>query len=265
MGYKVDYHVHSWYSDGTMKPTELVRDYHEKGYDIISITDHDGIDGVQEALIAGEALKMKVVPGVELATLHNGIELHILGYQFDHEDEDLLEKMEELKELRKDRNRRLLAKLQEMGYELTEADLKQRKGQKYIGKPNFARALAAKGYVSTPKEAFEPGKFLESPEAKSILREKISAGEAIEMIKAAGGMCVLAHPAKIKKIGERGSQEYWDNLDQLLRELKKLGLKGMECYYPTHTEEETLKFVVLAGKYHLHITEGSDFHGDDMR
>ena len=213
MGYKVDYHVHSWCSDGTMKPTELVRKYHEEGYDIIALTDHDGIDGLQEALIAGEALKLKVITGIELTTVHEGTELHILGYQFDHEDEDLLEKLEELRQMRKDRNSRLLAKLQEMGYDLTEADLKQRKGQKYIGKPNFARALAAKGYVSSPKEAFAPGKFLESPEIKAITRQRISAEEAIQMINNAGGMAVLAHPAKIKKLGQRDSAEYWENLD----------------------------------------------------
>lgn len=263
MSYQVDYHIHSWHSDGTMKPTELVRKYHEEGYDIISITDHDGVDGVQEALIAGEALKIQVITGIELATIHEGRELHILGYKFDHEDEELLERLEELKKDRKDRNKKLLAKLQEMGYELTEEDLKQRKGQKYVGKPNFARALAAKGYISNPKEAFTPGKFLESPEAKAIERKKMSTEEAIKLISKAGGMAVLAHPAKIKKLGERGSEEFWTNFDQMLRQLKMMGLKGLECVYPTHSEEETLRFVTLAGKYHLHITEGSDYHGEE--
>ena len=263
MGYKVDYHVHSWCSDGTMKPTELVRKYHEEGYDIISITDHDGIDGIAEALIAGEALKIQVITGVELSVDFEGINLHILGYKFDHENEELREKMEELREYRKERNEKLLAALQNMGYDITMEDAKQRKGQKYIGKPNFARALVAKGYVGSVKEAFAEGVFLNAPEIKAIEKKKMTAEEAIKLIAQAGGMAVLAHPAKIKKIGERGSEEYWKNFEELLRSLKKMGLKGLECFYPEHTEEEQLKFAVLAGKFHLHMTEGSDYHGDE--
>ena len=263
MGYKVDYHVHSWCSDGTMKPTELVRKYHEEGYDIISITDHDGIDGIAEALIAGEALKIQVITGVELSVDFEGINLHILGYKFDHENEELQEKMEELREYRKERNEKILAALQNMGYDITMEDAKQRKGQKFIGKPNFARALVAKGYVGSVKEAFAEGVFLNAPEIRAIERKKMTAEEAIKLIAQAGGMAVLAHPAKIKKIGERGSEEYWKNFEELLRSLKKMGLKGLECFYPEHTEEEQLKFAVLAGKFHLHMTEGSDYHGDE--
>jgi predicted metal-dependent phosphoesterase TrpH len=246
-----------------MKPTELVRKYHEEGYDIISITDHDGIDGIAEALIAGEALKIQVITGVELSVDFEGTNLHILGYKFDHENEELQEKMEELRGYRKERNERILAALNAMGYDISMDDAKQRKGQKYIGKPNFARALVAKGYVGSVKEAFEEGKFLNAPEIRTIERKKMSAQEAIALINQAGGMAVLAHPGKIKKIGEKGSEEYWNNLDQILRSLKKMGLKGLECIYPEHSEEEQLKFVMLAGKYHLHITEGSDYHGDE--
>ena len=263
MGYKVDYHVHSWCSDGTMKPTELVRKYHEEGYDIISITDHDGIDGIAEALIAGEALKIQVITGVELSVDFEGVNLHMLGYKFDHENEELQEKMRELRVYRNERNEKILKALQDMGYDITMDDVKQRKGQKYVGKPNFARALAAKGYVGSVKEAFAEDAFLNAPEIRAIEKKKMSAQEAIDLINQAGGMAVLAHPAKIKKIGERGSQEYWDNLDGIVRSLKKMGMKGMECFYPEHTEEEQLKFAVLAGKYHLHMTEGSDYHGDE--
>lgn len=263
--YKVDYHIHSWYSDGTMKPTDLVRRYYDMEYDMISITDHDGIDGVQEALIAGEALKIKVISGVELAVEHEGKELHLLGYQFDPENPALRAKLEELRQYRDERNEKMLAKLQEMGYALTMEDLKQRPGQTYIGKPNFARALAAKGYISSPSEAFAPGKLLDSPELKAISRKKISAEEAISLLKEAGGMAVLAHPMKIRKLGLRGGEEFWENLDIMLRQLKKMGLSGMECIYPSHSEEEIIKLVNLAGKYHLHITEGSDYHGDDLQ
>lgn len=257
MNFKTDYHTHSWYSDGTLKPTELIKMYKEKGYDLVALTDHDGVDGVNEAVIAGEALEIQVVPGVELAAdmefEGKQIELHILGYHIDIENDDLLDKLAELRKNRKERNEKLLAKLNEMGYELTYEDLLQRPKQKYVGKPNFARALKAKGYeVPNMWEVFE-----------SVEKKKISVQEAIDVIKASGGMAVFAHPMKTKGIGEKGSDEFYKNLEAMTRELKKMGLKGMECFHPSADEKAGLKLVTIAGKSHLHITEGSDFHGDE--
>ncbi len=262
MNYKVDYHIHSYYSDGTMSPVELVRKYHDDEYEIISITDHDGIGGIQEALIAGEALKIKVVPGIELSTEYHGHEIHLLGYYFDTQNPQLIEKLNELRESRRRRNLRLLDKLKELGYDITIEELESRSKTGYIGKPNIARLMVEKGYISNVSEAYEPGKIFESPQLKEIRREKMDTIDAIKLVNTAGGIGVVAHPGKIKGLGPKGSDEYWNNMDSLIRDLKKAGLKGLECYHPSHTEEDALKFVVLAGKYHLHITEGSDFHGD---
>ena len=270
MKYKVDYHVHSYYSDGTMKPTDLVRKYKDDEYDMIAITDHDGIDGLMEAKIAGEALQIQVIPGIELSTAYEdfhgeALELHMLGYNIDSENPDLVKRLEAIKQERKVRNEKLLKVINDMGYELSYEDLLQRPGQTYIGKPNFARGLVKKGYISLPKEAFEEGRFLESPEAKKIKKVKISTIEAMDLIKGAGGISVLAHPMEIKGLGEVGSDEFFDNLDLLVRELKKNGLKGMEVFHPSANHEDSLKLADIAGKYHLHMTEGSDFHGDEVR
>ena len=100
MSYKADFHVHSYYSDGTMSPVELVTYYHDQEYDMIAITDHDGIDGVHDAKIAGEAIKMGIISGVEFSTEFEGHELHILGYYFDHENPELIAKCAELKKTR---------------------------------------------------------------------------------------------------------------------------------------------------------------------
>ena len=262
MSYKADFHVHSYYSDGTMSPVELVTYYHDQEYDMIAITDHDGIDGVHDAKIAGEAIKMGIISGVEFSTEFEGHELHILGYYFDHENPELIAKCAELKKTRRERNQRLLDKLAEMGYEMSLEELERQSKKGYVGKPNIARLMVQKGYIKETKEAFEPGKIFESPEVKAIRRKKMDTVEAIELLKAAGGMAVLAHPGKIKSLGEKGTEEYWQNMDSLVKSLKKAGLKGMECFHPAHSEEEALKFVVIAGKYHLHITEGSDFHGE---
>lgn len=263
MSYKSDFHIHSYFSDGKLKPTELVSMYKEKDYDMISITDHDNIDGVNEAMIAGEALKIKVLPGIEFATRDDeDNSIHILGYNFDIEDDDFLDKIRELKKFREERNEKLLIALNEMGYELTKEDLIFRKKQKFIGKPHFAQALLDKGYTTDFREAFQDGKFLESEKVRNIRRKTFITKDSIELLNNAGGMAVVAHPMKIKSLGAPRSDDFFSNLDKLIGKLKKCGLKGLECYHPSATEEDSLKLVNIAGKYHLHITEGSDFHGD---
>lgn len=256
MSYKVDYHMHSYYSDGTMKPTDLVRMYKEKEYDIIALTDHDGVDGISEAVIAGEALKIKVIPGIEFSTGYDfdgrELELHLLGYHIDIENQPLQERLKEIRKDRDVRNEKLLAYLNGLGYELTREDLLQRPGQTYVGKPNFARAIARKGYeIENLWEVLD-----------TVKKDKISIFKAMELIKGAGGMSVLAHPMKTKNLAELRSDAFWDALERILRDLKKHGLKGLECFHPSATEEDSLRLVNLAGKYHLHITEGSDFHGE---
>ena len=119
-----------------------------------------------------------------------------------------------------------------------------------------------KGYINKVSEAFEPGRFLEDPQLKEIKKYLIPAEEALTIIRDAGGIPVLAHPCKIRGIGRRGSEEFRDSFSQLLKRLRQAGLKGLECIYPDHTEEERLFFIDEAARLHLHITEGSDFHGD---
>ena len=264
MAVKMDLHMHSTYSDGTLKPVELVKKCHDDEYSLIALTDHDGIGGVREAMIAGEALGIEVIPGIELAADLDGREIHVLGYYFDLDNADLNHVIEELKLRRRDRNERLLKCLNEMGYELGFEDLKQRPNQAYIGKPNFALALVRKGYISKASEAFLPGKLLESPEARAVKRDMISADEAIELILNAGGIPSLAHPMKLRDIGEKGSPEFFNNLESIIVDLKAKGLKAVECFHPSATHEQGVDLAILAGKYHLHVTQGSDFHGTEF-
>lgn len=267
-----DYHLHTYYSDGTMSPTDIVKRAKEMELVEIAITDHDGIDGVREAQIAGKALDVSVISGIELDTsfsfenneVSKELTLHILGYRIDIKNKALNEELEEMKKARADRNERLLKVLEEMGYPVDVKDMIVNEEQEYIGKPSIARAMVKKGYISNPREAFEEGKFLESEKAKEVEKKKISSQHGIELIKQAGGTAVLAHPMKIKKIGERGSQEFYINLDKIIRTLKIAGLGGMECFHSSHSKEEALKLVDFAEKYHLHVTTGSDYHGPDF-
>ncbi|MBN7773707.1 PHP domain-containing protein [Clostridium aminobutyricum] len=265
MSYKTDLHLHTYFSDGSMSPTDIVKRAKEMGYELISITDHDGVDGIPEATIAGKALGIKVIPGIELSTEdEQRISMHILGYDIDIDNPELLDKLKELKQKRKDRNDQLIEVLNKMGYAISMEDLRFTEGQSYIGKPIIARALLKKGYITDAKQAFESGKFLESPEAKAVKKDKISAEEAITLIKKAGGIAVLAHPMKIKKIGDRGTDQFYEELEKLIQKMKAFGLKGIECYHTDQTNQESLRLVELAEKYHLHITEGSDYHGPEF-
>ena len=261
MGLKVDFHIHTWYSDGSISPTEVVKQAKARDYDMIAITDHDGVDGVKEAMIAGEAVELRVVPGIELATeTEEGIGLHILGYHIDIEYAHLKDVLLDLRQKRNRRNETLLTVLANMGYPLDETDLACEYG--FVGKLTIARAMAAKGYIDNPKEAFAKGGILESPQARAVKKEKLQSMAAIKLIREAGGIAVLAHPIQIRGMGVPGSDEFYGNVELLVRRLKKAGLGGMECFHPDQSHEQSLRFVELAEKYHLHITEGSDFHGD---
>ncbi|MBQ7703534.1 MAG: PHP domain-containing protein [Firmicutes bacterium] len=266
--YKCNYHMHSYYSDGAYSPEALAKKFADEEYDVIALTDHDGIDGLKEFLESCEKLGIRGVTGIELATelILDGKSygLHILGYGFDPENEDLKSVCRELRILRHERNERLCSALNELGYDLDLEEMEQRSVGGYIGKPDIARELVRKGALSEPKEAFTE-KVFERPEISAIRKKKLSAEEAIKLIRGAGGTAFLAHPAKIRELRDkRGSEEFFGELQGILKALRQLGLRGLECIYPANTEEEQFRFIQMAGKYHLHISSGTDFHGDDM-
>ncbi|MBQ1472109.1 PHP domain-containing protein [Eubacterium sp. AB3007] len=265
MGLKMDLHMHSTFSDGTMRPVDLVKKYHAEEYSLIALTDHDGIGGVKEAQIAGEALGVQVISGIELSTLFEGrTKLHILGYYIDIENKALNEKLEKILAARVERNQKLLKVFQDKGIDITYEDLLQRPGQTYVGKPNFALAFQKMGLVEKPADAFQSKDLLGSPEAEAVRKEPFDSIEAVKLLREAGGIPSLAHPLKIKGIGEPDSEEFYENLDGILRALKKAGLKGLECFHPSATHEQGIRLVKFAEKYHLHVTEGSDYHGPEF-
>jgi len=259
---RTDLHIHTVFSDGQMTPEAIVKKAKQLGFEKIAITDHDGIGGVQSAVNAGREEGIEVIPGIELAAeLADGTGLHILGYNIDIKNSRLLEVMEYLESKRYERNLKFIAMLNDMGYDITMEDLKKQQPNSFVGKPVFARLLAAKGYIGNPKDAFKPGFIFESTQAKAIRKEKLSAAQAIQLITEAGGSAVLAHPIQIEGKGVKGTQEFYSNVESIIRELKKYGLEGLECYHPDHDMQQTERFVQIAEKYDLYITRGSDFHG----
>lgn len=265
MSDKTDLHIHTYYSDGTQSPTQVVTWAHDHGLTTIAITDHDGIDGIEEATVAAKEFGIKVVPGIEIsAQTEEHIGLHILGYDIDLKNQQLRKACETMRNKRKIRNELLMKALNRLGYKLGWKDLELRDGQDYLGKPQFAMAMVNKGYFKTPKEAFGLKGAFVSKEIRKIRKEKVSDAEAIHIILGAGGMAVLAHPAKISHIGEPGTPEFYNKLDSMLSELKLKGLGGLECVYPEHTDEQTIQFTIMAHRHGLKVTGGSDYHGPEF-
>ena len=265
MELKVDYHIHTNCSDGELTPTQVVKKFKKEEYDVIAITDDDGVDGIKEAKIAGEAIELKVIQGVELSSITEaGVNVHILGYNMDLENNEFIETLDELKEWRRDRNKVLIKKLNDLGYHVDIDEIYKAKGNDYIGKPDIARYLLDKGMIAKMDDAFSSESGIYSKEEiENITRKKLNIKDAINIIKNAKGIAVLAHPMKIKGIGEKGSDEFFLNLNNLVKDLKVEGLKGLECYHPSASEDDSKKLVEFAEKYHLHITEGSDFHSEN--
>lgn len=261
--YKVDYHIHTTASDGEATPTQIVRRAAELEYDIISITDHDNTNGIAEAMIAAEAVGIKLIPGIEIAVVtEEDTGLHMLGYNIDIEDEALKAFLSEMVERRRERNEQLFKALQEIGYDITRDDIQVGQND-FIGKPLIARALVNKGYIANERQAFSR-EILGSERCRSVRKVKPLAKDAIKVITEAGGTPVLAHPIQTRGIGRPGSETFYRNMDRIIGRLKRQGLKGLECFHPDQNAEQSGRFVEMAEKYHLHITRGSDFHGKDL-
>ena len=272
----IDLHTHTYYSDGTLSPRALAAMAKERGIDTLAITDHDGVDGLAEGRAAAEALGIRFIDGVELSArllLEQGREepayayMHILGYGIHGEFPPLLEKLNDIRERRRQRNAKMLSVLADMGYALDRRDIQVYPEQEYVGKPNFARALAKRGYAADTAEAFASERMMAAPGIKAIHREKIEAEEAILLIGAAGGQAVLAHPMKVAYKGrsQEDREAFFARLAHIAARLKEFGLSGMECCYSAHTQEETLRLWELAGKLELFSTAGSDYHGPGMK
>lgn len=253
----VDLHTHSTASDGQYTPSELVGLAAERGIQTLALTDHDNIDGVDEAVEAGRLLGVWVVRGVELSA-DDHTNLHILGYGYQAESPVLRDMIAKLKLDRDKRKHRIAEFLQSKGIDLPLCDVEALAKGGVVGRPHFALAMVEHGYVKDRREAFDC--YLDTPEFRKWDQRKPSAEECIKTIKTAGGKASLAHPYQI--VFSPGEEQ---DLEVLLRRLVCYGLDAIECYYPKHTPEQQAYYLGLAEKYRLHVTGGSDFHGERLK
>jgi predicted metal-dependent phosphoesterase TrpH len=253
----IDLHIHSSASDGTLTPAEIVARARRLGLAAIAITDHDTLDGVHQILKDGVPQDIHFLTGVELSSappshLPSRGSLHLLGYGFRSDDPDLMQQLQKLQAARRNRNPRIVAKLRELGIAISMNELEPPGSTRQTGRPHIADLLVKKGVVATFDEAFE--RYLGNGGPAYVDKYRIDSRDAIQLIRRAGGIAVLAHPALIQPLRP------WP-LEDLLAELKSHGLEGVEAYYPEHSEAQTQRYLMWARRHGLVVTGGTDFHG----
>lgn len=272
-----DLHLHSFFSDGSQSPEEMVQRAHGFGYSYCAVTDHDGTGGVERALAEGKRLGIKVIRGIEFSSdftaalpgfPRNRYYMHILGYDFDPQNKALCEALEHIRHRRFVRNEELRAAFAARGIEISLEELDAYTPNDFIGKPSFARVLISRGLVGSIDEAFSDERYLGAPEIRAIRKDKISAELAIELIRDAGGMTFFAHPYQLsyRSQGDNDSEDiYRLKLSLVVAELAKLGMRGIEACYPTHSPDERDFALQLAKANGLLVSRGSDDHGLGVR
>ena len=246
---RVDLHLHTTASDGALSPVDLVQQAKAHGLECIAVTDHDSTNGIDEATAEGLRFGVQVIPGIEMSTDIPRAEVHVLGYYLNYRDNQFQSLLVQLREGRRDRAEKMVAKLAEMGLDLSWERVQEVAGAGSVGRPHIAQVMLERGYVSSLAEAFT--EYIGRNAPAYVERYKLTPVEAVQMILGVGGLPVLAHPAEVI------------TLSQLLPELTAAGLVGLECYYFGYSPEAVEGLVALADERGLVPTGGTDFHGRD--
>ncbi len=244
----LDLHVHSTASDGLLSPQELIDEAVAAGLEGMALTDHDTVGGIEAAQEYAHRRypDFWFIPGIEMNTDVGPHEVHILGYFIDPTYEALLKRLEEIRQERIQRNWKMVGKLNAMGYRISADRVAELAQGGVVGRPHIAQALVEKGYVFSVKEAFD--KLIGQGKPAYVPRYKFLPEEAVQLIKGAGGVAVLAHPGLV------GNKE-------LVEKILSLDIEGIEVYYPEHTDEDISRYLEMARERGLLITGGSDYHG----
>ena len=242
-----DLHIHTYYSDSSSSPQEVVDDALKANLNCISITDHDTIDGIVPVQEIAQARGLEVVPGIELSSEIHGKDIHILGYFIDIQNVALVERINMIQESRIDRMKKMIAKLKTMGIDNIELEeVCALTKSRSVGRPHLAAVLKQKGWISNIQQAFE--RYIGEDGPAYFTKYDQSPYEAIKLINDAGGLAVMAHPMLTQK-------------DELIKSFVEAGLGGLEVYYPNCSDAVIEFYSNLAKKYNLLATGGSDAHG----
>lgn len=241
-----DLHLHSYFSDGTYSPEEVVAHGARFGFAALALTDHDSVEGCARMTAACEAAGIEFISGAELTAEQAGNELHLLGYFLDTHNAKLLAEIAKFQTVRQNRIREMVARLNELNIPLSADAVFALANCRSPGRPHVARALVNAKLCSSVDEAFE--RFLKKNRPAWVPKMKMSALDAIELIHQAGGLAVMAHPGL-------------NRTDEVIPELVEAGLDGIECFHTKHTPTMAARYLALAAKFQLLVTGGSDCHG----
>jgi len=247
-----DLHLHTTASDGTLTPYQMVKFAKETGISAIAITDHDSTSGLEEAISAGNDLGIEVIPGIELSTLDGEKEVHILGYFIDPSNISLTDLLSKMIRARDNRAVAMVQKLNDLGVDISLERVRELSGSEFIGRPHIARAMLEKGHIKEQAEAFTT-EYIGRGGRAYVERFKLTPLQAIQLIKGAQGISVLAHPGFL---GDRSTLD-----EKHIARYADYGVDGMEVYYSKHTLQQVNYYLNIALKYNLLITGGSDCHG----
>lgn len=251
----VDLHTHTTFSDGTLTPEQLIEKADYQRLTAVAITDHDEIGALKYLNTLNSDKNVIVVNGAEFSIdvdLKGNAHLHMLGLFLDIENDELNNVLIKLKNARRERAYTIIQKLKEQGIPITKQEIDDVIGMGSAGRPHIARLLIQKKIVSNVWEAFS--KYLSKGKPAYVSKQKLPLKDAIKLIHDAHGLAILAHPISLKH------RRYKDT-DVFLRELKYIGLDGVEAYYATHSPKFTKFLKESAARYSLLVSGGSDFHG----
>ncbi len=244
-GRRVDLHAHTLFSDGALTPEAVVARAVERSLAALAITDHDSVEGVARArAAAGSALEL--VPGIEVSSTLDGVDLHILGYYLDPDDAGLEASLARFREERLRRALEMVDRLRALGAGVDPDVVIELAGPGVVGRPHVAEALVRAGHVETVDDAFR--RYIGAHGAAFVPRPAFRPEEAIAVVHRAGGVSVLAHPGP-------------GLTDRVVEQLAEAGLRGVEVWHPQHGATSVRRYRALARRLDLLETGGSDFHG----
>lgn len=245
MRYKSDLHIHTFHSDGVYSPAEVIDRAKNSGIGVISITDHDSVNALPEAIEYGKKKGIEIIPGVEISTDINNIEVHLLGYFINYNDDEFNKYLTFFRDERLHRAKRIVQKLCNLGFTITIEDVLSEARFSAIGRPHIATAMVKLGLVSNYYEAFE--KYIGDNCPAFERKIHVSPQSALKLINDAGGLAFIAHPGNIREF--------------ILRELIEAGLDGIEVIHPSHQPHHEKFYMGIVNEYCLLDSGGSDWHG----
>ncbi len=241
-----DLHMHTSFSDGIYTPEEVIRKAKKRGLAAISITDHDSVNGIDEAIETGLSSDIEIIPGIELSAMCGNLEVHVLGYFIDHRDKELQDYLVFFRTQRIKRAREMVRRLNDLKIPVTIDHLIDNAEGRSIGRPHIAEAVLETGSVNTYLEVFH--KYIGFGCPAYVEKYRLDIHDAVGMIAKAGGLSFIAHPSDVLR-------------DTVLPDIIQAGIDGIETVHPSLNNQKSKYYRGIAQEYYLLESGGSDFHG----